>query len=99
MTTKLPSETAEAVLALKALIVAIGRARPDGQDLLGTLSAGYTRIVLDERAGLLMVGTTSGDGTGTMELVETVRCNPQDEGFGALLSSARAGEMASGVAN
>ena len=88
MTTKVPSATASAVLSLRALILAICRARPDGDELLATLTAGHTRVVFDEREGVITFGVAPSTPGDPVEWLETVTCDPNDEiTFGALESS------------
>ncbi len=86
MTKKLTTETADVVLALRALVFAVCQARADGVVLLETLSRGGLCVVLDEALGTIAIGIRDADST---TWLESVRCNPNDEStFGALLAGA-----------
>lgn len=88
----LADETATAIAALRDLILAVCRVRPDGAGLLTRLSQGTTRIVLDERSGMVIVGAAREDGD-SYELLEGIFCDPRHEhDFGRLWSQQSASD-------
>jgi len=80
-----PVETQAALEALRRLIVAVTVAEGcDGAAMLARL-VGRTRIVLDERDGVLVLGRVEGDGTRATEA--TVVIDPSSAAFGLVVPS------------
>jgi hypothetical protein len=82
-TPTLQAKTARAVVALRELAIEVCAARPDGVELLATLQAGYVRIVVDERLGVLELVRMRDD---EPEWLETISIDPKEPVFGALAS-------------